>query len=317
MKMESTVYFRDWAPYWLKKQQPYIKESTYAAYTVAMTNHLLPSFGQYTLDKIDEDMVQEYTMFLLNNGRLDGRGGLAKKSAADIVTLLKVCLHAAAKQKLVTLQQMDILFPPEKKVQKLQVLSKEEHRRMIAAVRQETAPQALGILLCLNTGMRIGEICALQWKDIDFVQGVIVVYKTIQRIYMKDTAGSSSKITISTPKTRSSVREIPLVKELYLYLKSKMPENTEFYVVTGKKEYTEPRAYRYYYRRFLQKYGIEYIHFHALRHTFATRCIESGADYKSVSELLGHSTVNMTMNMYVHPQLERKRQCIEMLNASL
>ena len=137
----------------------------------------------------------------------------------------------------------------------------------------------------------------------------------MQRIYLKDQLGERgyTKVTVTTPKSRKSVREIPISDALYELLKKYRNQNPEYYLITGSSRHMEPRLYRKHYAHFLEKKKTEYIHFHGLRHTFATRCIEAGADYKVVSELLGHASVNLTLNLYVHPQWEDKKRCVDLV----
>jgi DNA-binding transcriptional ArsR family regulator len=171
----------------------------------------------------------------------------------------------------------------------------------------------VSILISLLSGIRIGELCALTWSDVNLESRTISVSKTIQRIYVKDRDGRcSSKVLVDTPKTNSSVRVVPISSLLMGYME-RIRSDGEKYVVTGTYEYLEPRTYRTYYNRFLRRNGISHVNFHGLRHTFATRCIEAGGDCKTISELLGHASVNMTLNLYVHPRMDQKRRCVEMM----
>lgn len=172
--------------------------------------------------------------------------------------------------------------------------------------------------MCLTTGMRIGEICGLKWGDIDLEKGVIKVRRTIQRIYIVNQSIRYTKIISDTPKTKNSIRDIPISSELSKTIKSlKKLVNDNYYVVTNDEKPTEPRTYRNYYKRFMKKLGINELKFHGLRHSFATRCIESKCDYKTVSVILGHSNISTTLNLYVHPNLEQKKKCIDQMFRSL
>jgi integrase len=176
----------------------------------------------------------------------------------------------------------------------------------------------LGILICLNTGMRIGEVCALTWEDVDTRQGVIRVSKTIERIYVIDGEDKHTELIISTPKTKNSNREIPMTKDLLKVLKPlKAIVNGEYYVLTNDANPTEPRTYRNFYKQLLRKLDIPVLKFHGLRHSFATRCIESQCDYKTVSVILGHANISTTLNLYVHPNLEQKKRCLDKMSKAL
>ncbi len=176
----------------------------------------------------------------------------------------------------------------------------------------------LGILICLAAGLRIGEVCSLQWDDVDVASGVIRVNKTIQRIYLADGNERFTGIIIDKPKTRNSQREIPMTRELLGLLRPlKKNARGDYYVLTNAPKPTEPRTYRQYFNKILQRLDLPQMRFHGLRHSFATRCVESKCDYKTVSVLLGHSNISTTLNLYVHPNLEQKRKCINSMGKLL
>lgn len=169
----------------------------------------------------------------------------------------------------------------------------------------------LGILITLSSGLRIGEVCALKWSDIDLEKGVIHVRRTIQRIYVIENGTRKTQVLIDTPKTKGSNREIPMTKTLINMIKPlKKIVNDDFFILTNDEKPTEPRTYRSYYFLFMEKLGLPLVKFHCLRHSFATRCIESNADYKTVSVLLGHANISTTLNLYVHPNDEQKKKVI-------
>lgn len=176
----------------------------------------------------------------------------------------------------------------------------------------------LGIFICLNTGMRIGEICGLKWENVDTDLGVIQVRKTLQRIYVLDEGEKHTELLLDTPKTTNSIRDIPMSNELIKVLKPiKKVVNDNFFVISNDANPIEPRTYRNYYKKLLKKLDIDELKFHGLRHSFATRCIESNADYKTVSVILGHSNISTTLNLYVHPNHEQKKKCINKMLKSL
>ena len=154
----------------------------------------------------------------------------------------------------------------------------------------------------------------MKWSDIDLKGGVIRIRQTIERIYILDNGIGRTELVIGPPKTQNSIRDIPIVSELKTLLEGcPKPNDTDSYILTGSLRPTEPRTYRNYYSRMLERLGIPHIKFHSLRHSFATMCIKSGCDYKAVSSILGHSDIRTTLNLYVHPGLEQKRQCIDMM----
>lgn len=170
----------------------------------------------------------------------------------------------------------------------------------------------IGILLALCTGMRIGEVCALEWGDVNLQHRLLRVRQTVGRIY--DCERRVTERVFSTPKTKHSFREIPISKLLFDALCSVKRQGSSRFVVGVSEQATDPRAYRDYFSRLLRRLQIPPIVFHGLRHTFATRCIESQCDYKTVSTVLGHSDVSTTLNLYVHPNLVQKRRCIEKMS---
>ena len=167
-------------------------------------------------------------------------------------------------------------------------------------------------MFALYSGLRIGELCALKWEDIDFKKNIINVSKTLQRVYIKAKNNNESKIIITTPKTRNANRIIP-INSVFATIKKQIKTKNNDYLLSCTEKFIEPRTYRKYFDRMLKKNKIDHINFHSLRHTFATNCIRLGVDYKTVSELLGHSTVNITLNLYVHPQLAQKKKCIDLI----
>ena len=167
-------------------------------------------------------------------------------------------------------------------------------------------------MISLYSGIRIGELCALKWEDIDFKKNCLNINKTIQRVYIKGKDKNTSKVIITTPKTKNANREIPINKD-FLEILKKVKSNKEHYVLSGSEKYIEPRTYRKYFNKVLNGLKIKHLNFHSLRHTFATNCISLGVDYKTVSELLGHANVNITLNLYVHPRYSQKKKCIDLV----
>ena len=185
-------------------------------------------------------------------------------------------------------------------------------------VRSHFSFMNLGIYICLCAGLRIGEVCALVWDDIDVEMGVVNISKTLQRIYVVEGSERHTELIIGTPKSRNSIREIPLAKDLLKMIRPlKKVVKGSSYVLTNSARPVEPRTYRNYYRRLMRQLDMPDLKFHGLRHSFATRCIESQCDYKTVSVLLGHSNIRTTLNLYVHPNMEQKKKCVEQMCSTL
>lgn len=308
----ETMTFEEWAEIWLNNKRNYVKESTYANYLVVMRNHIIPSFQGHKIGEISTRMIQEQIIAWSKCGRIDRGGGLAVKTIKDIVVILKMCLRDFEETHELDVRNRVVKYPANMEKQIVKVWSEEQQNQVMELIRSNLDSETLGYAICLCTGMRIGELCALKWEDVDLTHRLIRVNKTLQRIYLKTTEERGvSKIVITTPKSEKSVRDIPISGQLMELLASQKNQE-KAYVLTGKETYIEPRVYREHYHRFVEQFHIEPIKFHALRHTFATRCIEHGADHKVVSELLGHASVNLTLNLYVHPNMEDKRRCVEL-----
>ena len=164
------------------------------------------------------------------------------------------------------------------------------------------------------TGLRIGEICALQWEDISLTEGFIYVHQTMQRLQTNGSGNTKTTVKISTPKSKCSIRTIPLPESLGQLISREFPARQGFVLACGEEKYVEPRVMQNYFRYVQEQCGLEPVNFHALRHTFATCCVEVGFDVKSLSEILGHANVNITMNRYVHPSMELKHQNMQKLS---
>lgn len=294
---------------WQNDKKQYVKQSTISSYILLVEKHILPDFG--TKATITEDEAQAFVFKKLESG-------LSKKTIKDMLIVLKMILKFGAKQQWLVYQPFDIQFPTERQAKPLEVLSKTQQKTVMQYIKNNFTFRNLGIYLCLSTGMRIGEVCALQWEDIDIANGVIHINKTIQRIYTIDGEQRKTELLIDTPKTKNSYREIPISSDLLRLLKPfKKVVNPSFFVLTNEAKPTEPRTYRNYYNQLMQSIGMPKLKFHGLRHSFATRCIESNCDYKTVSVLLGHANISTTLNLYVHPNFEQKKKAINQMFRSL
>ena len=301
--MEQKTTFSKVAELWKADKKQYVKKSTYAAYALLIQSHLLPELGEQ--EEVSEEDVQSFV-----NQKLEA--GLSQKTVRDILVVLKMILRFGAKRGYWPQRQIDIIFPTERERQDIEVLTLANQRQLMSYVKEHFTFLNLGIFICLNAGLRIGEVCALQWDDIDVAAGVIRVSKTIQRIYLVDGQEKYTELIIDRPKTKNSIREIPMTRDLLALVRPlKKIVRGDFYVLTNAAEPTEPRTYRTYFNKLQQQLGLPKMRFHGLRHSIATRCIESKCDYKTVSVLLGHSNISTTLNLYVHPNLEQKKKCID------
>lgn len=294
---------------WKADKKQYVKKSTFSAYTLLIENHLQPCFGdKLTIDEID---VQNFVFQKLE-------AGLSHKTVKDMLIVLKMILKFGAKNKWLIYTPLEIRFPTEREKHNIEVLSRSDQKKIMIYIQEHFTFRNLGVYICLSSGVRIGEVCALTWEDIDTDKGIISVNRTIQRIYVIEEGIRKTELILDTPKTKNSIREIPISKDLLRILKPfKKIVNPSFFVLTNDAKPTEPRTYRSYYKNLMQSLNMPEIKFHGLRHSFATRCIESNCDYKTVSVLLGHSNISTTLNLYVHPNMEQKRKAIEIMCKSL
>lgn len=308
---EKRITVNTWIEYWKIKQRPYIKDSTYATYMNVISNHILPYFGEMDLQEINANKNQEFIWYLSQNGRLDQQGGLSAKTIKDILVLWMSIINDAAKENYIHAITGKYKYPVAKRSERAKCLSSGQEHQLIQLLKQDMSLRNVGILLALSTGIRIGELCALRWAEINLESKTISITRTLQRIYLKNEEGGASKVIISTPKSDRSIRTIPISHNIAKLLKPYQNCNNAFFLTGMEEKYMEPRVYREYYNRLMNKYGMHYVSFHGLRHTFATRCIEAGCDYKTLSEILGHADVSTTMRLYVHSDLNKKREYME------
>lgn len=306
------ILYKDWIYTWLLEKKDYIKESTYANYSNNIFNHIIPKLGNYYLNELNHKVIQDFLLELSKNGRKDNNGGLAEKTIKDITIIIKGSIKKGINEDKIKHIELTFNYPKDNKENKLYVLTKREQNKITNYVLENINSRNIGLLISLYSGIRIGELCALKWEDVDFKKNCLTINKTIQRVYIKDKNKNISKVIITTPKTKNANREIPINKD-FLEILKKVKSDKKHYILTGNEKYIEPRTYRKYFNKVLDELKIKHFNFHSLRHTFATNCISLGVDYKTVSELLGHANVNITLNLYVHPRYSQKKKCIDLV----
>ena len=301
------ITFRDICTDWLIQNEIRNKQSTIAKYRNLCKNHIYPYFDKIKPKDIDEEYINEFIRYKTFSCNLE------TKTIRDIITLLMQIIRYAENKEYIP-QLKDEIIIPNTVTKDLDVLTISEQKALVNSIKGNITEESIGILLSLFTGLRLGEICALKWADINFDTGTISITKTMQRIEVEN-KDTKTEIIIDTPKSQKSIRKIPIPDFLLTELKRLSRSCTEeAYILTSSKyRYTEPRAYQYKFKKYLQKASVRDINFHSLRHTFATRAVEQGMDIKSLSEILGHSTVNFTLNRYVHPSFELKKENIDKL----
>ena len=310
---KKTITMQQLCEQWLDEVQIFLKQSTYAKYEQIIYRHILPSFAEVNINKINNEAISEFIKGKMKNGRLDGSGALSSKTIQDIYTVLKQILNYASKKEYILPLSFDI---PKPKVEQksFSVLSTEQQAKFVLYLRNHLSLETLGILICLFTGIRVGELCALKWNDFDLDNSVLHINKTLQRIKNTDiNAKTKTKIIIDRPKSQKSIRDIPIPSFLYDLINMYNKDySSETYFLTRKiNQFIEPRLFQYKFKEHLSNAGLPDMNIHALRHTFATRAIEQNIDTKTLSEILGHSTVKFTLERYVYSSYELKVQSME------
>ena len=300
---------------WLDANKFRLKKSTVYKYEFLINKHIVPEIGGAKINDKFHLLLNSYIYNKVTSGRLNGEGGLSSTYVRTIMIIIHSALKFAMEENLCApIQSINtkMIKPTAKK--ELDILNHQEQQELERNLLIDMNSTKLGIFLSLNTGLRIGEICSLLWNDIDLDNGVIYVRSTISRIKASPDSSHKTELIIDTPKTKTSTRTIPITSKLYPVLKSMKQISKYDYVVSDKDDFTSPRTYEYRFHKTLADCNMRCINYHTLRHTFATRCIEVGIDIKTLSEILGHANVGVTMNTYVHPSIKLKREQLEKLS---
>lgn len=299
---------------WLNANRVRLKGATENKYLYMIESHIIPKLGNYRISTITSSVVNDFLDEQLKEGQLKGNGGLSPSYVKTIAIIIEAALKYAAAEGMCQPLKTPIHKPSVPK-KELQILTSDVQTSFEKILIEEENEVSLGTMIALHTGMRIGEVCALMWEDVDFENNIIHVRHTVARVTSISDV-SKTKLIIDTPKTMSSKRDIPISSVLKPILFSAHEHKKSTYVVSENNSFIGTRTFDYRYRQMLKRNNISNFNFHTIRHTFATRCIEVGVDVKSLSEILGHSNVSTTLNTYVHPSMEIKKNQIEKLYTS-
>ena len=297
---------------WMSNNRIRLKGGTVNKYQNLIDSHIMPELGFVRITELEATRINNFLDNKLSNGKLDGSGGLSPSYVRSIMLIINAALKYAVDEQFCLPLKSAVCKPTVPKTE-LVILSRDEQRKIEGFLLSEFSLSSAGVFISLHTGMRIGEICGLSWDDVDLTQGIIKVRHTVARVKNDAEKGTKTKLILDTPKTEASVREIPISTVLAPVLIKLKTISQKGFVLSGTNQFMKPRTFEYHYHRILDKSDIESINFHALRHTFATRCVEVGVDIKSLSEILGHANVGITLNTYVHSSLEMKRTQLEKL----
>ncbi len=302
-----------WIDEWLRSKRLSVKESTYVRYVKTAEKHIKPALGKYPINKIGTALMEQYVLDKLRGGRVDRSGGLSAKTVSDIMAMIKGSFKYAQCRGAETVCQFDrISF--KKSSREMRVLSRAEEQQLVSVLLSKTDRYKLGVFICLYTGIRIGELCALKWKHISLSERTVRIEQTMQRLqYDSAPTQRKTRIVITEPKSLSACRTIPLPEFVADALTPFAGAEEEYVLSEGTRAVVEPRNMQNHFKVFLAESDIEDTNFHALRHTFATRCVEAGFDIKTLSEILGHSSVKVTLDKYVHSSMQLKRRNMDKL----
>ena len=307
--------YLDWINEWFDNYvKPTTKNKTISCYKSVINKHIVPGLGDYEIGDITPILLQKFITDLLNKGNSRTGRGLSSNTVNLIITIIQVSLETASRLELTNHYVADKVKRPRSKEKKIESFSLAEQKKIEAAVLSHKKVKMFGILLCLYTGLRIGELMALKWSDIDFVKKELHVTKSCSDGFLVN--GKYGRL-VDTPKTDTSVRTIPIPKQLVPLLKDVKRRNESEYVVGDGDKEISIRSYQRSFELLLKRLNIEHKGFHALRHTFATRACEAGMDIKTLSEILGHKNPSVTLSRYAHSFWDHKKQMMDKVGAFL
>ena len=339
MYVENTnITLGAWLDEWLEVYaKPSVKLSTYGSYEGYIRNHIKPEIGKIKLSALRADILQKFVNQKLVNGRCDKmkdvntnklvtkKGGLSEKTIKNMYNMIHSALKQAYKNGLVNQNVSELINLPKQKRNEMRVLSLEEQKALQLAVQDERL--GIGIILSLFTGIRLGELLGLKFEDIDFENKTITIRRTLNRLKIYDNSEKKTDIVIGEPKTNKAKRTIPLQDFLVPLLKSHRAKmrteqikvanlyiNDGFVMCNEFGKHLEPTTYQKFFKNMLKTAGIQDTNFHTLRHTFATRALESGFDVKVLADILGHADASTTLNKYAHALPDHKKSSMEKLS---
>ena len=301
--------YKEWLMTWMENYiKPSAKSNTVTCYETMIENHIVPYLGELALSEVTPMAVQMMVTKLMSRGNEKTGKGLSASTVNLLITLVQSSLEVAYSMGLVTEFSADKIKRPKIKEKPMTCFTLDEQKKIEAYIRSLQKPRLVGILLCLYTGLRIGELMALEWTDVDFEKREMHINKSCTD--RKNANGKFCRI-VDTPKTETSTRIIPLPKQLIPILKDAKRKNGSRYVVGDHDTVIAIRSYQRTFELLLKRLNIPHRGFHSLRHTFATRALECGMDVKTLSEILGHKSPAITLARYAHSLMDHKR---EMMN---
>ena len=297
---------------WLDSRRGSLKETSISKYNSVLKTHIIPQYGDRQADDITEDEVKLWLEGLTTRDG-DKTKVLSAKTANSITSVLRLILcYGRTCYAANTVLLDDVHLKQSKKP--IEILSHSERRKLEAYLMDNMELDALGILTSLYTGIRLGEVCALRWDCVHWSDEVLDIHATMSRVDCEDNPDRKTEIIITLPKSDCSVRQIPIPSDLLAIMRQMRRADDSFFLTGSNTEYMNPRTMENHFKAALKKCGVAPVKYHALRHSFATRCVELGFDIKTLSEILGHANVTITMNRYVHPTIVMKKDYMDRLS---
>ncbi len=303
------MIYKEWLDIWIEDSvRPVAKQRTYERYKDITLGHIAPLLGQYNLDSLTPSVLQSFVVELLERGNLVSGKGLSSATVNTVITVLQNSLKSARAFGQTKEYFADRIRRPRMEEKQISCFTLAQQRQIEEEITKGKKDKMFGVILCLYTGIRIGELLALEWEDIAFSQGTLSVDKTCH--YGKGKDGNFAR-RVGSPKTKTSCRIIPLPKQILARLKALKKRSKARYVVSNGQSPVSLRSYQKSFALLLQRLKIPHKGFHALRHTFATRALECGMDVKTLAEILGHKNAVITLNRYVHSLMEHKQDMMD------
>lgn len=304
MESQNTLFSNLFAD-WLRGRAGDLSPATYVKYEQLIRRHILPFFHELPSR---EFLKQDFSVIDRRIHHQLMTSGLSADNQRTSIMIINHVLDYGYRRRIIA---EPIHFSPHIRRKKniVRIFSQEDLYRLEAYINQHPHPYTLAIFIALYSGVRIGELCAIRWRDIDFENATLLICRTVQRLKQSHASSAAkTELYVSPPKSSAGTRLIPLPSFVMEFLRSFAPqEPSDNYLFTNRDVPLEPRTLQYAYRRILQACQVPYLNFHCIRHTFATRCVTLGWDVKTLSEILGHAEIQVTMEYYVHSSLEHKR----------
>lgn len=322
IELTPNMSLKDWLEYWFEVySKRTVKQSTAVSYHGYIYGHIIPHIGKYTLSELNTDILQRFFNEQSDNGSLKG-GGLSPKTLSNINRMLHKSMQKAVELELIKKNYAEFVELPKQEQPEMRVLSVYEQKLLMNELRRSEEKLAFGVYLSLVLGIRLGEVLGLQWSDIDVKNNIVHIRRTVNRLPVLD-GSAKTKLVVGTPKSKRSVRDIPindeLCKEIMSYNKktNHSAYNNNYLLRSSLGGPAEPKTLQETFKRILKDAGVTDANFHSLRHTFATRAVEKGVDVKTLSVLLGHASVNFTLDRYAHVLDHQKRETMNLLLSNI